>query len=146
MKFFRDGLEIETKDPPRVLVREGHTCEVFDRKGEDDSPLWFVTLSDTFHCAHGDSFQDAVSAAKEKQHPGAGKAEAVARVRETNRVSLRDFCSITGACRAGVTAWAKQEGVSIKNALSVTEALKILAKSSSREWGERLREEIEEQE
>lgn len=144
MKFFRDGLEIEVKDPPRVLVRDGHTCEIFER-GED-GPLWFVTLENTFFCAHGDSFHDAVTAAKEKKNPGAAKTEAVARVRETKRVNLRDFCLVTGACRAGATAWAKGEGVSTKEDLSVTDALNLLKKSSSREWGERLREELEEHE
>lgn len=142
-KVFRDGLEIETTDPPRTLIREGHTCEVFKTKEGD---MWFVTLAGTPFCAHGDSFQDAVSAAKEKQNPGAAKAEALARVRETKRVNLRDFCLVTGACRAGATAWAKQEGVSIKEDLSVTDTLNLLKKSSSREWGERLREELDEHE
>jgi hypothetical protein len=140
MRFFRDGLEVEAKAPPRVFIREGHTCEVFERA--TDGPLWFITLAGTFYCAHGDSFRDAVASAKEKQNPGAAKAEAIVRVRKTKRVSLRDFCLVTGACRAGATAWAKQEGVSIKGDISVKEALKMLEKSSSRDWGERLREEI----
>lgn len=141
MRFFRDGLEIEAKEPPRVFVRGGNVCEVFER--EKDGPLWFVTLEGTFYCAHGDSFEDAVNAAKEKQNPGGAKTAAVARVRETKRVNLRDFCLVTGACRAGAIAWAKEEGVSIKEDLSVKEALKLLSKSSSRKWGERLREQIE---
>lgn len=142
MKFFRDGLEIKTKEPPRVLVRDGHTCEVFER--EDDGTLWFVTLEGTFFCAHGESFQDAVIAAKDKQSPGAGKAEAIARVQESGRINLRDFCLVTGACRAGATSWAREECLSLKEDLSVKDALKRLDKSASREWGERLREELDE--
>jgi hypothetical protein len=140
VRFFRDGLEIESTGPPKVLVREGHVCEVFER--EADGPLWFVTLENGFFCAHGDSFYDAVAAAKEKQNPGAAKTEAVSRVRETKRVNLRDFCLVTGACRAGATAWAKDEGVSIKGDFRVDEVLKMLSKSSSRQWGERFREEL----
>jgi hypothetical protein len=140
-KVFRDGLEIRTTAPPRVVVREGHTCEVFKN---EDGETWFVTLEGTFFCAHGDSFHDAVQAAKEKQNPGAGKTEALTRVRESKTVNLRDFCLITGACRAGATAWAKEEGISVKESLSVEDVLKRLKKSSSSSWGETFREEIEE--
>lgn len=136
---FRDGLEIRTTAPPRLVVREGHTCEVFKT---DEGDTWFVTLAGSPFCAHGESFHDAVTAAKEKQNPGAGKAEAVIRVQESGHVSLAEFCSITGACRAGATAWAKQEGLSIKEKLTVDDALKRLDKSSSRSWGETLREEL----
>lgn len=139
MKFFRDGLEITVKDPPRIVVRGGHTCEVFER---EDGPLWFVTLGGTPYCAHGDSFQDAVIAAKEKQTPGAGKADAVARVQMSGHVTLTDFCLVTGACRAGATAWAKAEGISLKAKLTIKDALKRLEKSSSRSWGQTLRAEL----
>ena len=140
MKVFRDGLELEVKAPPRVVIRDGHTCETFET---DEGTTWFVTLAGSPFCAHGESFHDAVIAAKEKQNPGAGKADAIVRVQESGHVSLTDFCSITGACRAGAIAWAKQEGVSIKEKLTVKDALKRLDKSSSRSWGERLREELE---
>lgn len=139
MKIFRDGLEIHTKDPPRVVIREGHACEVFKT---EDGDTWFVTLQGTHFCAHGESFQDAVVAAKEKQNPGAGKAEAVTRVQTSGYVSLTDFCLVTGACRAGATAWAKEEGISLKERLTIKETLKRLKKSSSSSWGERLREEL----
>lgn len=139
MKVFRDGIELKIKAAPRVIVRDGHTCEVFET---EEGSTWFITLEGTPFCAHGESFHDAVIAAKEKQNPGAGKADAVIRVQESGHVSLSDFCSITGACRAGAIAWAKQEGVSIKEKLTTEDTLKRLDKSSSRSWGETLREEL----
>lgn len=138
-KVFRDGLEMEVFGQSRVVIREGHTGEVFKMK---DGECWFVTLSGTHFCAHGPSFHDAVIAAKEKQSPGAGKADAIERVKESGQISLADFCLVTGACRAGATAWAKQEGVSLKAKLTIADTLKRLDKSSSRDWGKRLREEL----
>lgn len=139
--FFRDGLELKGTAPPRTIVRDGHACEVIKT---EDGDRWFVTLEGTPLCAHGDSFHDAVIAAKEKQNPGAGKADAVTRVRASMEIGLVDFCLITGACRAGATAWAKQEGLSLTTKTTIKDALRRLDKSSSSSWGERLREELEE--
>jgi hypothetical protein len=139
MRFFRDGLEVQAKSR-RVVVRDGHVCEVFEREG--DGPLWFLTIEGTAFCAHGESFHDALIAAKEKQNPGAAKSDALDRVQESGHVTLKDFCLVTGACRAGATAWAKQEGLSLTAKLTVKDALKRLEKSASREWGTRLREEL----
>lgn len=139
MRFFRDGLDLEAEEAPRVFQRNGHTCEVFKTK---DGDTWFVTLEGTHFSAHGDSFHDAVIAAKEKQNPGAGKAEAVERIQKSGLVNLTDFCLATGACRAGATAWAKEEGISVKAEIKVTDILARLAQSASRSWGEQLREEL----
>jgi hypothetical protein len=140
MQFYRDGLTIEADGPPRVVQRNGHVCEVFKTA---DGDMWFVTLEGTHFCAHGESFHDAVVAAKEKQNPGAGKADAIERIQKSGLVSLTDFCLATGACRAGATAWAKEEGISVKTELKVADVLKRLDKSSSRSWGETLREELD---
>ncbi len=139
MKFFRDGLDIESDVPPRVVVRDGHVCEVFKT---DEGDTWFITLEGTPFCAHGESFHDAVIAAKEKQNPGAGKADAITRVKSSGLINLTDFCLVTGACRAGATSWAKQEGISLKESMTIKDTLKRLDKSSSRSWGDKLREEI----
>lgn len=137
MQYYRDGLNIEADNPPRVVTRDGNTCEVFATK---DGDMWFVTLEGTHHCAHGNSFHDAVAAAKEKQHPGVGKADAIERIQKSGMVTLTDFCLATGACRAGATAWIKEEGLSVKVEMKVSEVLKRLDKSSSSSWGETLRE------
>lgn len=137
MNFYRDGLTLESEEPPRVVQRNGHTCEVFKTK---DGEMWFVTLEGTHFCAHGESFHDAEIAAKQKQNPGAGKADAIERIQKTGLVTLTDFCLATGACRSGATAWAKEEGISVKSELKVSDALERLSKSSSRSWGETLRE------
>jgi len=137
MKVYRDGLTIEAIEPPRVVVRDGHTCEVFKTK---DDTLYFVTLEDTHFCAHGNSFHDAVAAAKEKQTPGAGKAEAIERIQKSGMVNLTDFCLATGACRAGATAWAKEKAVSINDKFTVKEVLNMLGESS---WAQTLREALE---
>ncbi len=136
VKFYRDGLNLEADDPPRVVQRNGHTCEVFKTK---DGDMWFVTLEGTHFCAHGESFHDAVIAAKEKQNPGAGKADAIERIKTSGKVNLTDFCLATGACRAGAIAWAKEEAVNIKDEFSVKEVLTMLNKQS---WGDTLREEL----
>ena len=137
MKVYRDGLTLEVTDPPRTVVRDGHTCEVFKIK---DGDMWFVTLEDTHFCAHGNSFHEAVAAAKEKQSPGAGKAEAIERIQKSGMVNLTDFCLATGACRAGAIAWAKEEAVNIKDEFSVKEVLTMLGKSS---WAQTLKEALE---
>lgn len=139
MKFYRDGLTIEADGPPRVVVRDGNTCEVFKTA---DGDMWFVTLEGTHHCAHGESFRDAVTAAKEKQNPGAAKSEAIERIQKSGVINLADFCLATGACRAGATAWIKQEGLSVKTKMKVSAVLKLLEKSSSSSWGQTLREEL----
>jgi hypothetical protein len=139
VKVYRDGLSLEVEGPPRVVQRNGHTCEVFKT---EDGEMWFVTLEGTHFCAHGDSFHDAVIAAKEKQSPGAGKADAIERIQKSGLVNLTDFCLVTGACRAGATAWAKGEGISVRAELKVADVLARLEKSSSQSWGEQLREEL----
>lgn len=140
MRFFRDGLDIESDEPPRVVLREGHACEVFKT---EDGDMWFVTLEGTHFCAHGESFQDAVIAAKEKQNPGEGKAEAIERIQKSGKVNLTDFCLATGACRAGALYWIKEEGLSPKEELKMEDVLARLAASSSRSWGETLKEELD---
>lgn len=140
MKLYRDGLTLESDEPPRIIKREGHTCEVFKTS---DGDMWFVTLKDTHFCAHGDSFHDAVIAAKEKQNPGEAKADALERIKTTGLVTLADFCLATGACRAGAMAWVKQEGLSPKMEIKVPDVLKRLGNSSSASWGQTLREELE---
>jgi len=122
-------------------MREGHACEVIKTQ---DGETWFVTLENTPYCAHGESFRDAVTAAKEKQNPGSGRAEALARVRESGNVTLSDFSIITGACRAGATLWAKQQRIPLTSKMSVAEVLDRLKDSPSRSWGERFRDELAE--
>ena len=139
MKYFRDGLNIEAEEPPRVVVRDGNTCEVFKTAAGD---MWFVTLDGTHYCAHGESFHDAVIAAKEKKNPGAGKAEAIERIKKSGMVNITDFCLATGACRAGATAWIKEEGLSVRAEMKVSDVLKRLEASSSGSWGRTLREEL----
>lgn len=140
MKFYRDGLNLEAESHPRVIQREGHTCEIFKTS---DGETWFVTLEGTYFCAHGESFHDAVIAAKEKQNPGAGKAQAIDRIQKSGLVNLTDFCLATGACRAGAIAWAKEEDISLKSKIKIADVLARLDNSESRSWGQRLREELE---
>jgi hypothetical protein len=139
VKFYRDGLNVEADDPPRIMLRDGNACEIFKTK---DGDIWFITLEDTHYCAHGESFHDAVIAAKEKQNPGAGKSEAVERIQKSGVVNLTDFCLATGACRAGAISWIKEEGLSVKTEMKVSDILARLEKSSSGSWGQTLREEL----
>lgn len=139
LTVYRDGLSLEVLGPPRVVSRDGHTCEVFKTA---DGDMWFVTLNDTHFCAHGASFHDAVTAAKEKQNPGAGKAEAIDRVRSSGQVNLADFCLVTGACKAGAMAWARAQGIAPKTRLPVSEVLLKLTESSP-SWGTALQRELE---
>jgi hypothetical protein len=139
-KVYRDGLEIEIIDKPRVMTRDGHVCEVFKTK---EGTLWFVTLKGTPFCAHGNSFREAVTAAKEKQNPGSGKKDAIKRVNKSGRITLNDFCLITNACRAGAVRWAKENGFSLTARPTVEKVLRMLDNSASSSWGNILKKELE---
>jgi len=139
-KVYRDGLEIEIINKPQVMTRNGHVCEVFKTK---EGTLWFVTLKGTPFCAHGNSFHEAVAAAKEKQNPGSGKKDAIKRVSKSGRITLNDFCLITKACRAGATRWIKENGISPKARPTVKKVLKMLDNSANSSWGGILKKELE---
>lgn len=137
MKIYRDGVTFEVETKPEIKIRDGHVCEVFKT---EDGNVWFVTLDGTHFCAHGDSFHDAVIAAREKQNPGEGKARAIEYIREHKLVNLTNFCLATGACRAGAIAWAKQERLPLTSELNIDDVFARLDKSESNSWGKRLRE------
>lgn len=140
MKIYRDGLEEIADRKPRVSkTRDGHTVESYSVKGVK---RYFVTLKDTFWCAHGSTVAEAVADAiwkDPKRRPPLEKLKAdIQKDGEDRLISLNEFKVLTGACSEGCRVALKKAGLNG----SPMKAKDIRDKVSA-EWGEKLIEILE---
>ncbi len=135
MKMYRDGLE-ETVDGPPVVshTRDGHTVESYSVSGVKK---YFVTLKDTFWCAHGSSIAEAVADAiwkDPKQRPPLEQLKSdIQKEGKERLITLNEFKVLTGACSEGCRVTLKKAGLDG----SPMKAKDIRDKVSS-EWGGKL--------
>jgi hypothetical protein len=103
-KFYRDSLEENVIGPIRVRVTsDGHTVEKYKLSNGNDR--YFVTISGTHWCAHGNTLAQAVADAIWKdpsQRPSLEKLVAEIREKgEKHKFTLNEFRILTGACLTG---------------------------------------------
>lgn len=134
MLVFRDGLE-ENSDGPVVVstTREGHRVESYSVDGQK---RFFVTLSGSHYCAHGNSLAEAIVDAiwkDEKKRPSleAIKAE-IQKDGKGRLITLQEFRVLTGASQRGCQIELKRAGL---NGSPMTGAE---IKKHFPEWGSKL--------
>lgn len=103
-KFYRDGLEEEIIGPIKISVTsDGHVVEAY--KTADGKRRFFVTLSGSHWCAHGDTIANAVADAIWKdpaRRPSMETlAESVKAEGKGHKFTLNEFRLLTGACVIG---------------------------------------------
>ena len=114
MILFRDGIEEEIDSAPIVTRnRDGHTIESYTVNG---NARFFVTLKDSWYCAHGDTVASAISDAIWKdssKRPSLESLKAeIVKAGKDRKISLNEFRVLTGACLEGCRVAIKKAGVS----------------------------------
>lgn len=140
-KIYRDGLEEEILGSVRVLqTLEGHIVERY--KLINGKYRYFVTLSGSHWCAHGDSVAQAISDAlwkDPKQRPSLESLKAeIQEAGKDRKITLNEFRVLTGACLVGCREALKKVGRD-ETPLTAFE----IRDQVSKEWGEKLIEILE---
>jgi hypothetical protein len=131
---FRDGLEENADSAPKISTTvDGHIVESYTVNKE---PRFFVTLSGSHYCAHGDTLADAISDAiwkDDKRRPSleALKAE-IQKAGIDRKISLPEFRLLTGACAVGCRVALKEAELD-GSPMSTKEILKYFP-----DWGRKL--------
>lgn len=133
--IFRDGIEEKAAGPLRVsTTREGHRVESY--RLPDGAKRFFVTLSGSHYCAHGNTLAEAVADAiwkDDKKRPSLEAIkEEIRKAGKTRKISLQEFRILTGACQTGCQIALKRAGLSG----SPMEAREV--KKYFPDWGEKL--------
>lgn len=134
-KFYRDGIEEVINSQPSVsITRDGHTVESYSVSGV---PKFFVTLKDTFWCAHGSTIAEAVADAIWKdptKRPPLEKIVAdIKEAGESRLIALNEFRAVTGACSEGCRVALKKAGLD-----GSPMTAKDIRDKVSCEWGDKL--------
>ena len=114
MIFFRDGISITLKAPPKVYTtRDGHAVEEYVDEG---STKYFVTLAGSFYCAHGDTLSSAILDATWKDEAKRPSLKVlkdeITLAGKDRAISLGEFRVLTGACSEGCRVAIKRAGLS----------------------------------
>lgn len=139
MIFYRDGLEEEIDGRPLVrYTREGHLVEEYKVNGKTK---YFVTLSGTHYCAHGETLAEAISDAtwkdKSKRPSIEALKEEINEAGKSRKITLNEFRVLTGACAEGCRVALKRKGLD-ESPMVGPDILKHFP-----EWGGRLYEVLE---
>lgn len=135
--YYRDGIEEKIKGDVKVShTVEGHNVESYTL--ENGKKRFFVTLSNSFLCAHGNTVAEAVADAlwkDEKNRPSLEKLrnEIIAAGRD-REITMNEFRTLTGACLTGAREALRQAG--LEEVTSMT-AFQIRSKVSQ-SWGQKL--------
>lgn len=110
---FRDGLEERADGPVRVsTTREGHRVESYTVGG---IARFFVTLSGSHYCAHGNTLAEAIADAiwkDEKRRPSLDAIkEDIQKAGKNRKITLQEFRILTGACQTGCQIALKSAGL-----------------------------------
>lgn len=104
MRYYRDGLEIEIKQKPKVYsTRDGHTVEEYETTEGDKG--YFVTLKGLPFCAHGKTLAEAIQDATWKDESKRPSLESlkneIIEAGRDRKINLNEFRLLTGACAEG---------------------------------------------
>ena len=103
MIYYRDGLELNIDANFKITTTsDGHIVESYKVKGVRG---FFVTLSGSHWCSHGDTVANAIADAiwkdpKRRPSLDALKKE-IREYGESRKISLQEFRVLTGACSEG---------------------------------------------
>ena len=134
--IYRDGITENISGPIRIRrTREGHTVEAY--KTDKGKEKFFVTLSGTHWCAHGDSVAAAVADAiwkdpSKRPSKEALKAE-IQKFGKDRKITLNEFRVLTGACISGCRSALAAAG---RDETPLT--ARDIYKHISKEWGGQL--------
>lgn len=136
IKVYRDGIEEISSIPVTVShTREGHVVESYKVGG---SPRHFVTLKDSFFCAHGDTVAEAVADAlwkDPKQRPD--REDMRKQIQAQGRdyeLCVNEFRLLTGACLTGCRVALRKKGYPTDTRMKATD----IRDKINREWGTKL--------
>ena len=140
MILYRDGIEEKIDGELTVSKnREGHTIESYS---VDGVPRFFVTLKDTWYCAHGNTVASAIADAIWKDPSRRPTLEAlkeeIIKAGKERKISLQEFRLLTGACSEGCLIAIKRAGVSGEPMTA-----KEIKDKVSLEWGNKLMDILE---
>ena len=113
MKYYRDGLELEIDEKPKIYkTRDNHVVEEYSVDGEKG---YFVTLAGLPYCAHGKTLSEAIQDATWKDETKRPSLESLKKeITEagTDRpITLNEFKVLTGACSEGCRVALKRAGL-----------------------------------
>lgn len=135
-KFYRDGLE--EKIIGKIVTTktsDGHIVESY--RLANGNRRFFVTLSGTHWCAHGDTIANAVADAIWKDPTKRPSMEmlvaSIKKEGQSRKITLNEFRVLTGACLTGCRSAIAQAGVD-ESALTAKE----IRDRVSFEWGNKL--------
>lgn len=127
--FYRDKISIHIDTKPKIkITRDGHTVEEYLVKGQKK---FFVTLSKTFYCAHGETLEQAISDALWKDET---RRPSMEQIRDKIRaagpkhlITKNEFRLLTGACSEGIRialerAKKKEEPMTAKEIFKISES------------------------
>lgn len=135
---YRDGVDSFTEgeliDTPEALI------EVLYKKEKGEDKFFFAELKGTVFCAHGDTIEEAIEDAKEKQGL---KREFTEEEKENfknyeYKYSVSLFRKITGACRKGISDWLNERNLD-KNVLMT---IKEFREAGGGQWADTLEEKV----
>lgn len=134
MKFYRDGLEIQIDNKPKVsTTAEGHVVESYKTNGKRG---FFVTLAGSHWCAHGSTVAEAISEAiwkDPKRRPSLESLKSeIQSAGKKRKISLSEFRILTGACSTGCRVALDKAGLD-GSPMQIKDIVKHFP-----EWGERL--------
>jgi pyridoxal/pyridoxine/pyridoxamine kinase len=135
-KLYRDGLEETIVGSILVKVTsDGHTIECY--KTMDGRRRYFVTLSGSHFCAHGDTIAQAVADALWKdptKRPSMNVLiQEIKSVGESRKITLNEFRLLTGACLTGCREALRNAGRD-ESPMTAFEIRDLVSK----EWGNKL--------
>lgn len=113
VNFYRDGLEEQIDTKPKVYsTREGHVVEEYSVGGVK---RFFVTISGSTYCAHGNTLAEAITDAIWKDEKKRPNLESLKKeINEAGRdrkITLAEFKILTGACSTGCSVALKRAGL-----------------------------------
>lgn len=135
----RDGVEMWTEGEV-FTAPGGEIVEVLYETESSTEKKYFVELSGTPACAHGDTVLEAIDDAMDKR----GEREPLSEdekkeYRADNyKFSARLFMKLTRACKSGTRAWLKERGLPADVTMTIAE----FRKAGGRQWADALEESI----
>lgn len=135
-KLYQDGIEEEITGPIKdTVTSDGHVVRSY--RLADGKRRYFVTLAETFWCAHGKTIAEAIADALWKnpanRPPLDQLVKSIQKEGKARKINLNEFRLLTGACLTGcrdALSQAKRD----ESPLTAHEIRDFI----SREWGNKL--------
>ena len=131
----RDGIKEISSTPIKVSrTFDGHVIESYTVEGKE---RFFVTLFESYFCAHGDTVEEAIADAiwkDPKTRPSLDELKKEIQSAGKNRkITLSEFRLLTGACKVGCKLALKEKNITEQSMTAHEIKEKI-----SKEWGSKL--------